>query len=214
MADGFHVISGREGARNKDPQKYQKDAALLERALNVEQDDFMRTRYVFYLAQSYRDAGEKEKALANYIRRSQMGHWQEEVYVSLYNAARIEETLEWPFDTVLAAYKTAAKAQPERVEALYSASRMCRVAGRYQEGYELAQKGLQTPFSPGGLFVEHWIKDYGLLDEFAVNAYWIEEYQDCLAACEQMLSEGKIPDTMKERVSKNADYAKRKLKAA
>ena len=43
--------------------KYRKDAAVLEKALQTEKDKFLRSRYTFYLARSYRDAGEKEKAL-------------------------------------------------------------------------------------------------------------------------------------------------------
>lgn len=210
-AEGFHIISGREGARNLDPRKYYKDAELLERALRHEQDEFLRSRYVFYLAQSYRDASEKEKALANYIKRSQMGRWQEEVYVSLYNAAKLEEALEWPFNAVLSAYKTAARALPGRIEALHGGSRLCRNAKRYQDGYELAKQGLAVEKAPTGLFIEHWIYDYGLLDEFAVNAYWVEEYDECLAACERLLSEGKIPDGMRERVEKNAAFARQKI---
>jgi len=56
-----------------------------------------------------------------------------------------------------------------------------------------------------------WIYDYGLLDEFAVNAYLIEHYQECLDACQRLLSEGKIPADMKDRVKKNADFAREKI---
>jgi len=213
-AKGFHVISGREGARNKDPRKYHKDAEILERALRFEKDPFLQSRYVFYLAQSYRDAGEKEKALANYIKRSQMGRWREEVYVSLYNAAKLEEALEWPFDAVLSAYKNAAKVLPGRIEALHGGSRLCRIAKRYQDGYKLAKQGLAVEKAPEGLFVQHWIHDYGLLDEFAVNAYWVDEFEECLSACEQLLDEGKMPEDMRERVEKNAEFARQKIRNA
>ena len=46
-------------------------------------DPFLISRYTFYLAQSYRDCGEKEKALANYMKRAELGFWNEEIYVSL-----------------------------------------------------------------------------------------------------------------------------------
>ena len=83
-AGGFYILSGREGARSKDPDKYHKDAAVLENALQTEKDKFLRSRYTFYLARSYRDAGEKEKALDNYLKRAivpkmvgstQTSHW-------------------------------------------------------------------------------------------------------------------------------------------
>src|SRR5579871_1898388 len=50
-----------DGARRRDPETYRKDARVLEEALAKETDPFFRQRYTFYLAQSYRDCGEKEK---------------------------------------------------------------------------------------------------------------------------------------------------------
>ena len=52
-----------EGARSKDPRKYEKDAQVLEKALL---DEPHNSRYVFYLAKSYQDAGNLPEALKNY----------------------------------------------------------------------------------------------------------------------------------------------------
>ena len=60
---GFAVHASTGGARSQNPRKYQDDAAVLERALATETDPFLISRYTFYLAQSYRDSGEREKAL-------------------------------------------------------------------------------------------------------------------------------------------------------
>jgi hypothetical protein len=48
----------------------------LENALRTETDPFLISRYTFYLAQSYRDCGEKRQALQAYSRRSQLGYLQ------------------------------------------------------------------------------------------------------------------------------------------
>src|ERR1700722_16895613 len=48
------------GARSVSPNKYRSDAAVLEAALAAEPTS---ARYAFYLAQSWRDCGENEKAL-------------------------------------------------------------------------------------------------------------------------------------------------------
>ena len=53
--------------------------------------------------------------------------------------------------------------------------------------------------------------DYGVLDEFAVNAYWTGRYEDCLGACQRLLHEGKIPDDMRARVKRNAEFAAEKI---
>ncbi|MFX5772732.1 hypothetical protein ABTE01_19310, partial [Acinetobacter baumannii] len=49
-ASGFAIQIGGGGARSQDPEKYRKDAALLEGALQNETDAFLRSRYTFYLA--------------------------------------------------------------------------------------------------------------------------------------------------------------------
>jgi hypothetical protein len=56
------------------------------------------------------------------------------------------------------------------------------------------------------------VYDYGLLDEFAVHAYWTERYQDCLEACQRLLREGKMPSNMRNRVRKNAEFAAEKIR--
>jgi glycosyltransferase involved in cell wall biosynthesis len=210
-ATGLHIRIGLEGARSQDPNKYRKDAQVLERALQTEQDSFLRARYMFYLAQSYRDAGEREKALENYLKHAELGYWIDEVFISLYCAAQLKEAIGRPFEDVLATYLRAADTAPGRAETLHAASRLCREKGKFADGHEYARRGLAIAPPGSGLFVEKWIYEYGLLDELAVNAYWTERYQDCLEACTRLLSEGKFPENMRERISKNADFARDKL---
>lgn len=200
MVEGFHVEARSEGARSRDPEKYAKDAAVLERALVDEQDPELRSRYVFYLAQSQIGSGEPQKALANYVRRAQMGGWHEEVYVSLYRAARLQEQLGRPPETVLGTLRQATKVVGNRVEAHYDASRIYRLTGRPREGYDIAKSVLGTPPPPEGLFLRIWIYDYGLLDEFAQNALAVGQFDDCLKACESLLGGGKLPPEHRERV--------------
>ena len=59
--------------------------------------------------------------------------------------------------------------------------------------------------------VEDWIYEYGLLDEFAINAYWTERYAECVDACDRLLSEGKLPAEKRDRVLKNKNFAISKL---
>jgi glycosyltransferase involved in cell wall biosynthesis len=211
-AAGFYIISSREGARSQDPDKYRKDAQVLEQALQAEQDPFLRSRYTFYLARSYRDAGEKEKALDNYLKRAELGYWSEEIFESLFGAAQLLQAMGRPFDEVIAMYLRASDAAPSRAEALHAASVLCRESNKFADGFEYARRGLKIPAPTGGLFVQPWVYEYGLLDELAVNAYWIEQYQDSLEACQRLLNEGKMPQDMYDRVKKNAEFAAEKLR--
>jgi glycosyltransferase involved in cell wall biosynthesis len=210
-ATSFYVSSTREGARGRDPEKYRRDAALLEKALQTETDPFLRSRYTFYLAQSCRDAGERERALEAFLQRAELGYWSEEIFISLYAAGQLRQALGRPADEVIASFMRACEVAPSRAESLHAASRLCRENKNFRGGYEYAQRGLAIPLLSNGLFVEAWVYDYGLLDEFAVNAYWIGRYDDCLRACERMLREEKIPAEMRERVENNAQFAREKL---
>ncbi|MBV9755916.1 MAG: glycosyltransferase, partial [Alphaproteobacteria bacterium] len=124
-AVGFHITSGREGARSKDPQKYQHDAAVLEAALTSEADPFLRSRYTFYLAQSYRDCGDKQRAIELYLARAELGYWAEEIFVALLNAARLMEEIGRPFADVLGVFERAAASCPWRAEALHGTAQLC-----------------------------------------------------------------------------------------
>ncbi len=210
-AQGFYIETGRGGARNKNPRKYQDDAAALEKALLTEADPFLISRYTFYLAQSYKDCGEREKALANYRKRATLGYWAEEVFVSLYEAAKLMDALGEPAYEVIAACQRATGTSPSRAEALHYAARLCRAKGRNEEGYQLAKRGLAIPLPPGGLFVETWVYDYGLLDELAVNGYWSGHYRESLDACLTMLACPALPEDQRSRALQNARFACDKL---
>lgn len=209
----FAVRASTGGARNENPRKYQDDAAVLERALATETDLFLISRYTFYLAQSYRDCNEREKALANYLKRAELGFWNEEIYVSLVEAGNIMATLGKPFDEVTSAYERAAQTVPTRAEALHAASRYCRDKGKNAEGMEFARRGINL-IQPNGLFVQSWIYDYGILDEFAINAYWAGAFSELLDASLKLLASDKLPSSMIKRVAANAKFATEKLPAA
>jgi glycosyltransferase involved in cell wall biosynthesis len=207
---GVLMRCNHDGARRKDPETYRRDAAVLEVALQTE--TFLASRYRFYLAQSYRDCGESERALEHYLFRAELGFWQEEVFISLLNAARLKEKLGHAEQEVIDVYLRASEAVSTRAEALHGASRFCRYKKRFEEGYRFAQRGLKISKPAGALFMEPWIYDYGLLDELAVNGYWSGQHRDCLEACQRLLRGGKMPEDMHDRVKKNADCAEEKLK--
>ncbi len=118
VLDGVVIRTTQNGARSKDPEKYLKDARTLEEALINEPDN---SRYVYYLAQSYRDGQQFERAAARYMQRSVMGVGlnPEEVYISLLEAGRCFGRLGRVGDceaTLLRARATA----PDRPEAVAS----------------------------------------------------------------------------------------------
>ncbi len=207
---GVLIHMTEEGARRRQSQadRYSRDAAVLEAALTTETDPFLVARYTFYLAQSYRDAGEREKALALYLRRAQLGFWQQEVYVSLWAAGRLKVELNYPAEEIIEAFVSAAHADPERAEALHDAARYCRDRQRFQQGHDFASRAIDLRSPDGALFAEPWIYDYGALDEFVVNAYWAGRYEDAVKGCRLLLApSSKLPESEKQRIEANLRFA-------
>ena len=80
----YFFISGRRGARNKDPNKYLKDGLILEKAFKeaYEKKDPIYNRYCFYTAQSYNSCNHHEKAIEYYKKVIEIDNWYQEKYVS------------------------------------------------------------------------------------------------------------------------------------
>jgi glycosyltransferase involved in cell wall biosynthesis len=81
----YYVVSGRSGSRNLDPDKYLKDALILEKAHAeaLKTNDQLFHRYAFYCANSYKDCGRFDDAIKWYnITLNQQNQWPQEKYVS------------------------------------------------------------------------------------------------------------------------------------
>jgi len=203
--EGVSFIDHATGSNRVD--KYERDVRLLTDAIATEREPGLIARYTFYLANTLRDAGQKEAALEAYLERAGLGDWREEVFVSLLQAARLKEALEHSGDEIIAAYVAATAACPTRAEALHGAARYCRNNSLYEQGHQFAAQGLAIARPKEALFIEDWIYDYGLLDEYEINAYWTARYAQCVDACDRLLSGGKLPKEHHDRVLKNRGFA-------
>ena len=96
-------------------------------------------------------------------------------------------------------------------EALHAAARFCRLKERYQQGFDLAKRGLLIKRPDNAFFPEDWIYEYGLLDEYAINAYWIGRYDECLKSCRKILGTATLADAERKRIQANAEFARQKL---
>jgi hypothetical protein len=208
---GLHNKPIQDSARNRDPRKYLNDAAALERALAGEADPFLISRYTFYLAQSYRDGGAPELALAAYQRRATQGFWDQEIYVALLQAARLKEQLGHTPAEIVDAYMAAHEALPTRLEALHGAAKFCRLNNRNQQGYLLARQALSIAPPDTGLFVERAVADYALRDEFSILAYWAGHHEESADACRRLLDDPRTPPEHRQRIARNLDFALDKL---
>lgn len=202
------IVYTTEGARSKDPQKFEKDAIILEKALEKDPEN---TRYVFYLAQSYRDSKNYAKARQAYEKRISMGGWDQEVFYSLLQKAILEELMGEPFDTVKDSYLKAFQYRSTRIEPLYYMSRLFRSKQQYLLGYQIAKIASRMPISKDILFLEQWMHDYGVLIEQSVCAYWIGNYEESQQLSLQILKREDLPSHIRTLVERNLSFANAKL---
>lgn len=206
------IVRTMEGGRGKGidrAEKYANDARVLERALAEEPGN---ARYVFYLAQSYRDCGQLRKSLKTYQRRAAMGGWDEEVWYSLYEVARLSERLGLPSETVVDRYLAAFQFRPQRAEPLVELARFHRERKQFALAYLFALRATGMPKPDDILFLDAATYAWRALDEFAVASYWVCNYQEALRACELLLDNASLPYDQLTRVTENLNFSRDALR--
>ena len=169
-------------------------------------------RCTFYLAQSWRDLDEYEKALETYEERVKLGGWEEEVYYSLLQIALLKIKLEYSLEEVTQAFLSAYEYRPKRAESLYFLARHLRFKDKIKLAYIYASVAASIPQSDDRLFINYDIYAWKAKDELAVAAYWVENYQLSYELCLELLTNSSITDIeTKQRIQKNFDFVKEKI---
>ena len=155
--------------------KFTRDIRLLEEDLK---ENPKNERTYFYLANSYKNAGNLEKAIENYKKRIAIGGWVEEnwysrlelgkCYMKIGNEAEAIKT--W-----LEAYGY----HPKRAENLYEIVKHYRIKGQQQLSYIFYKLAKEIPYpSDNVLFIHKDVYNYLLDYEFSIIAYYIDKNVD------------------------------------
>jgi glycosyltransferase involved in cell wall biosynthesis len=214
IIQGDYFIQARTaGARSQlEPrQKYLADAQILEQALLVEQDAGLIARYLFYLAQSYRDAGENEKAIKWYQDRVDAGGWIEEVWYAKYQIGRLFEQL-GDVDKAKLAYLDAFEYRPIRAESLYSVGKLCNIRREYYQAYLFLEQAAKIRYPQDILFVSNTVYDYEIDFELSISAYWIGDFRQSVDLCNKLIAmKDKIHPSVYEQTLKNREFGVSKI---
>jgi glycosyltransferase involved in cell wall biosynthesis/predicted O-methyltransferase YrrM len=209
----MRIVGG--GARSQDPKKFLKDAQMLEEAVKRKPDD---GRPQFYLAQSYKDAGENEKAIDAYKKRSEMGGVVEEVFISLLEIAKLFEAQKRQPRIIVEAYLRAWEHRPSRAEPLYYLGRYLRIGNgvqphtpRHALAAALLREAAILPKSRDWLFVDTEIYAWRAKDEYAVNLFWIGRHEEAAQISTALLDDPALPASMREHVKSNLNHSLRAL---
>lgn len=180
--------------------KFQRDIDLLEEAVTREPDN---ARYHFYLAESYRNAGRLDKALAAYERRIGLGGWDEETWYAMYmkgvTLAGLDRTEE--AKTVLG---NAHQRRPWRAEALWALARVMRESGDHEAAVSCAERGRELGYPANDvLFVDRSAHDWRFDHELTICAFHAERMDAGRKACERLLARRDLPARIRANVLQN-----------
>lgn len=178
----YIVVSGRKGNRSLDEHKYLKDAQLLEQAIAEKIDPDLEARYTFYCAQSYQDAGLADQAIHWYEKRTQLGDWYEEIYISYMRLGFLYEGQKKVMQA-LYAWQSAIAVDPSRAECWYHLARLNNWNKQYDLALCYAEKAqkLSLP-SHSKLFINHDIYNFWCHYELCINAFHLKKFEQSYAA--------------------------------
>lgn len=200
----YHLEARTLGARNVNVtqvEKYTKDAEMLLKALETEPTN---SRYQFYLAQSYFDSQQWEKAIEAYYKRVEMGGWEEECYYSLFRVALCEIAKQSDWHIIQQKLLDSYDYRPCRAEPLHAISRYLRMNGRPRAGYMFAKHAASIPYPQHDiLFIDTAVYSWMIMDEVAATAFYVHEYNVGKSACESLLKSGALPPSEVTRVQTN-----------
>ena len=161
-----YFIDHADGANR--PEKFNRDIRLLKEGLRHEPNN---ERYYYYLAQSYRDAGKTQDAAHWYKKRVEAGGWAEEQWSAQLNYAYCMRDLKKDADFIrelLVAYNM----RPSRAEPLYDLANYYRLRSEQATSVVFSEAGLQIPKTTDALFVNDFVYEAGLAEEYSICAFY------------------------------------------
>jgi len=188
--------------------KFERDIRLLTQGL-VEKPN--NDRYTFYLANSYRDHGDKEKAIEMYKKRIEIGGWFDEVWHSYFSIGRCYKSL-GNMDSAIAYWMLAYDYFPKRLENIYEIINHYRCESKHKlayEFYKIAMKQLEgvDKSKIDYLFLQNDVYDYKIDYEYSIVGYYYNPDNIDLAALSMhVISAKNIEDSILKNVLSNYKF--------
>lgn len=183
----YFIQVGHFGARNQDIDKYIKDAKILEKAFEQEQNISLKMRYAHYCACSYHSAQQHNKAIEWFLKRIQQhtNTDQQELYLAYRYLGMQFDALNQPANALfywLEGYNSF----PQYAECLYEVIRTHNDLKHHFLAYQYLSltKNMQMPID---IACEPHVYMYGLDYEMVRSCTALKYWQEALDAIERLL---------------------------
>lgn len=156
--------------------KFARDIRLLSSELNKEEvPGDLKGRYMFYLANSYKDSGKHVEAIEWYRKRIAQGGWDGEIFYSYFNIGKCYHKMD-KIEKATYSFLEAWNYKPSRAEPLYELSKIYRVKGMNRISMMYAERGSKIKYPENdGLFIEYKVYKYLFLYEISIVGYYLSE---------------------------------------
>jgi len=164
--------------------KFERDVRLLEEGLKDEPNN---ERYLFYLAQSYKDSGRIDDSIKMYKKRIEAGGWYEEVWYSMYTLMKLYEG-KGDFARMEMWGLKAYEYRPQRSENIHYLLRFFRNKRQYHKAWHYWEMGSGIKKPADVLFIESDVYNHSF------------DYE------RQIIHNYVFPDNRKESIQLAIDY--------
>lgn len=175
--DQIYIRDSTDGSSRT--EKYKRDIDLLENVILKEPDN---TRYIFYLAQSYKDTKQYKKAIDFYNLRINLGGWDQEIWYSYYMISTCWKALE-NFEEFEKTGIIAFEYRKKRAEPIYELLKHFRETKNYKRAFHYYTIGKSIDYPKDDiLFINRSVYDYLFDYEYTILHYYLYP-EDRLDGC-------------------------------
>lgn len=186
--------------------KFLRDIRLLEKGLEELPNN---DRYLFYLANSYKDANQLEKAIETFQKRIDVGGWIEEIWHSYYSMGSCWKRL-GNMNNAIISWMNGFQAYPNRIENLFEIIEHYRYEGKNQLSYFfycLANRMRKEHPEREYLFMQKDIYDYRLDYELSIIGYYVNlDNYDLKLVSMKVITNPHVPDNTITNIFSNYKF--------
>jgi glycosyltransferase involved in cell wall biosynthesis len=219
VVEGLHILVRPDGNSwniETQQQKYEGHAKILEEY--VANDPKKDPRWLFYLAQSWRDSGTpegREKAIEWYAKRRDIinhGYW-EECYFSSLMVASLKGQNNYPIEEVVKEFLSTGKYNKNRIEHLIPVISYYQTKKDYDIAYIYGLRAMQeagkSPFPKSSLFIDESVYYWRTYDMHSISCWYSGRREEAKAAyrlLEEQIRKGLVPEDQLERIKANKKF--------